>query len=164
MLPLPLAIGRASADARLAADLGKVYWFNGRAYRLCRAAAAISAAASKVVVTAVSSGVRTWVANTTTTANNSLVAGVIPAGQTGSDGSTGLLANDYFLVVCSGDATLITVTASTAIGTGLVTTTTAGSADPVSATFAATTPGAVFAVLTATSIAGASAVRVSNLL
>lgn len=161
---LPLPIGTASSSTKLNADLGKVYWAAGEAYRLCRSLSAITAAASRVVVSAVTAGTRTWSVSTTTVALNSLVAGVIPVGQLGSNGSTGLLAGDYFLAVVSGDTSVFTITASTAIGSGLVTTTTAGSADPVSATFAATTPGSVFAVLTATSVAGVSTVRVVNLI
>lgn len=152
-----IPVGQASAATNLASHLGTRYQKpSGEVYVLCKAAAAIATCASKVLVTAVSSGVPTYVVNTTTSANNGLVMGVVPAGQTGSDGSTGLLSGDYFWLQVGGPAKVITITGSTAIGTGLVTTTTAGKADPVSATYAATTQGAIFGTLLEASNADAA--------
>lgn len=144
------------------ADLGKLVVVNGNTYRLVRANAAISAAANKVVIrTAATANT----VNTTTTANSPLVAGVIPAGQTGSDGSTGLLAGDYFYVQVGGIATPIVNTGSVAAGTGMTTFTDAGECDAVSATFAATTPGVVFATLLAASTANtATSAKLVNLI
>lgn len=151
-----IKIGTASANAAHAKDLGKTIVVNGTTYRMFKSTAAVAAAASKVLVTAVSSGTPTYIVATTTSANNSLVACVVPAGQTGSDGSTGLVAGDYFYGIIQGYADVITVTGSTAISTGLSTSTTAGSADPISGTFAATTPGACFGYLMETSNAAAA--------
>lgn len=152
-----IPIGQASAATDLAFHLGQRHEDSqGRVYVLCKAAAAIATCASKVLVTAVSSGVPTFNVNTTTTAANGLVIGVVPAGQTGSDGSTGLVSGDYFWVQVGGYSKVITITGSTAIGTGLVTTTTAGKADPIDATFAATDPGSVFATLLEASNADAA--------
>jgi hypothetical protein len=148
---LPFDVGTASTDANLAADLGKVYRKGVNTFRLVKAAGAISAAASKVLVTAVSSGAPTWSVNTTTTANNGLVAGVVPAGQVDSTGAAGLLSGDYFLLQIGGFCSVLVHTTATAISTGVSTSTTAGSCDAISGTFAATTPGALFASLTAAS-------------
>lgn len=143
---LAITIGTASANAAHAADLGKLVTVNGKTYRLVKANAAISAAANKVLArTAGTAG--TWTVDTTTTANNALVAGVVPAGQTGSTGTTGLVSGDYFYIQVAGEATPLIHTTATAVSTGLSTATTAGTCDAVSGTFAATTPGAVFAVV-----------------
>jgi hypothetical protein len=144
---LPLPIGVADAATQWATFLGKTFESGGNTYRLVKAAGAITAAANKVLVTTVTSHAPVWTVNTTTSANSALVAGVVPAGQTGSDGTTGLLSGDYFLIQCGGIATPLCHTTAVAISTGLATSTTAGSADAVSGTFAATTPGAVFAYL-----------------
>lgn len=143
----PIAVGSADAASQFSTFLGKVFEVGGVRYRLVKAAAAISAAANKVLVTSISSHAAAWTVNTTTSANSALVAGVVPSGQLGSDGSTGLLSGDYFLIQVSGVATPLCHTTAVAASTGLATSTTAGSADAVSGTFAATTPGAVFAVL-----------------
>lgn len=134
MHSLPLPIGTAAASgAHLARDLGKVYFVNGKGYRLVKAAAAIAAAAKKVLITADSGGAPTWAVNTTTTANSANVAGVVPSGQTGSSGTTGLLENDYFLIQVSGSCDVIS--ADAIAENGLVgTSTTAGKADDASVT------------------------------
>lgn len=161
--PLRVGIGYAATD--LANFLGSQYEFNvdlgsglkvTRRYVLAKAAAAIATASSKVLVTAVSSGVPTWVVNTTTSAANGLVAGVVPESFVGSDGSTGLVSGDYFLLQIGGHAKVITVTGATAIGVGLITSTTAGQADPIDATFAAADFGTVFATLLESANAGAA--------
>jgi hypothetical protein len=163
---LPFDVGTASTDANLAGDLGKIYRKGDKTYRLCKAAAAIASAASKTLVTAVSSGVPTWSVNTTTSANNSLVAGVVPVGQVDSTGAAGLLSGDYFLLQVGGPAKVLVHTDATAISTGVSTCTTAGSVDAISGTFAATTPGACFASLTAASsgVDGVTACRLFGLI
>lgn len=160
----PLAVGKADSATELANSLGRVYEVAGKRYRLCKASAAIAAAANKVVITAVSGTAPTWNVNVTTTAASPLVAGVIPPGQTGSDGTTGLVSGDYFLAQVSGAATPIVVTGALAAGTGLTTVATAGSADAVTATYAAVVHGSIFAVLIAASVAAtASAARLTGL-
>lgn len=103
-LTSPIAIGTASANAIHAADLGKVFWNDGKAYRVVKAEAAIAAAAKLVVSTTLSSGVPTWIVDLpgTTGASVSTPAGVIPENQVGSTGTTGLVAGDYFVVQVSG--------------------------------------------------------------
>lgn len=157
-----IEIGTASASSVHAADLGKLVVVNGNTYRLVRANAAIATAANKVVVrTAATANT----VNTTTSAASALVCGVIPANQTGSDGSTGLVSGDYFYVQVGGVATPIVNTGSVAVGTGLVTHTDAGECDAIDATFAATDPGTVFATLLAASTANtATAAKLVNLI
>lgn len=159
----PLAVGVADSATQWSTFLGKLFEVNGNIYRMVKASANISSAANKVLVLpAISSHATAWTVNTTTTANSQLVAGVVPSGQTGSDGSTGLVSGDYFLIQVGGIATPLCHTTAVAASTGLATSTTAGSADAVSGTFAATTPGAVFAyLLEATS--GADAVAAARL-
>jgi hypothetical protein len=159
----PIPVGAASAKAAHKKDIGKLYVLGGKMFRLSKMGTALAAAEKKVLVTGVTAGVPTNTVDTTTSAANVLVAGVVPEGQKGSDGSTGLLAGDYFLLQVSGPAKLLTVTASVAIGTGLTTSTTAGSADGVDATYAATEFGAVFATLLETSLAGTSDVLIRGL-
>lgn len=129
----PLAVGTASGNAALAKDLGKVYWINGRAVRLVKQVLALSSAASKIIVSALSAGAPTWSMATSTTANDYLPGGVIPAGQTGSTGTTGLIAGDYLLVYVSGATDIITAAAVT-IGTLIGCSTTAGKCDDASIT------------------------------
>ena len=109
MTPFPNffpAPGTASTASDLAGMLGQVVETEGglKKYRLVQAEAAIAAAASLLVSTTLSSGVPTWVVDLpgTTGASVSTPVGVIPAGQKGSTGTTGLIAGDYFLVQISG--------------------------------------------------------------
>jgi hypothetical protein len=92
------------ARAEHAAVLGKVIWVGGKAFRLVLAAEDITAAASKVVSTELSSGVPTWAVDLagTTGASVSTPAGVVPAGQVGSTGTANLIAGDYFYAQVSG--------------------------------------------------------------
>lgn len=99
---LPIKIGTASANACHKADLGRTFVVDGITYRIMKSTSAIAAAASKVVVDVLSSGQSTNACVTTTTASNYLVCGVIPAGQTGSTGTTGLIADDYLPVIVNG--------------------------------------------------------------
>jgi hypothetical protein len=68
----PLQPGEFSTDQNLAADVGNVYRFGDCAYRLCKFTANLSAAACKVVKTALSSGRPTWVV---TVADEALISG-----------------------------------------------------------------------------------------
>lgn len=130
---LPIAVGKADAGTWLASSLGNLYEADGKVYRLVKNSADLTAAASKILITALSSGVPTWVVATTTTANDSLVAGVVPAGQTGTGAvSTTLYAGDYFLLQVSGPSKVIS--AAAIADRGLIgTSSTAGKADDLSA-------------------------------
>lgn len=130
-LTAKIDIGTASANAEMAPDIGRLFIANGKVYRLVKAANAITAAAKKTLVTAVSSGNPTWVVDVSTTANDYLVAGVVPVGQTGSSGTTGLLAGDYFYLQVGGPALCIAAAAITA-GKPVGCSTTAGKVDDAS--------------------------------
>lgn len=162
---LPIAVGAADPATQYVTYLGKTFEANGNIYRLVKANTAITAAANKVLVFTIASHAPVWTVTTTTTANSQLVAGVVPAGQLGSDGSANLVSGDYFLIQCGGVATPLCHTTAVAASTGVATCTTAGSADAVSGTFAATTPGAVFGyLLEATSgVDAVAAVRLEGL-
>ena len=110
MIP-PLGVGDCSNDANLAGDLGKVYRVGANHYRLVKAAADIATAAKKVLVTATSSGVPTWSVNTSTTANDYTVVGVVPSTITGRVTSTTITSGDYFLIQCSGNCKIISAAA-----------------------------------------------------
>lgn len=131
---LPFAVGKADAGTYLAASLGNLYEVDGKIYRLCKNGASLASAAQKTVVTAVSSGVPTWVTAVSTTANDYLVAGVIPAGQVGTGATTTTLAaDDYFLLQVSGQCKIISAGAITA-GVPVGCSATAGKADDLSIT------------------------------
>jgi hypothetical protein len=80
---------------------------------------------------------------TTTTAAATTPAGVIVPGQVGSTGSTSILAGDFFFLQVSGLAFPRITATAVAAGTGLTTHTTSGECAAVSATYAATTQGAL---------------------
>ncbi len=127
---LPFAVGKSDASTALAASLGNLYEVDGKIYRLCKNGASdILTAAQKTLVTALSSGVPTWVVTTTTTANSWLAAGVVPVGQVGTGAtSTTLVAGDYFLLQVSGACKVISA-AAIADGGLIGTSTTAGKVD-----------------------------------
>lgn len=126
-VPLP---GTASTATDLANVLGRVYEIDGIKYRLVKAEGAIAAAAKLTVATLLSSNVPTWVVDLpgTTGAAVTNPVGVIPVGQKGSTGTTGLIANDYFLVQISGVATCISA-GTLAAGDGVGPAGTAGKVD-----------------------------------
>lgn len=110
----------ASTDGFPAADLGNVVFADGKAYRLVLAGGTL--AAQQIVVTALSSGVPTWSVSTTTTANDHLVAGVLPVGHEGA------VSGQYIYVQVAGPAKIISA-AAIADGGLVGTSTTAGKAD-----------------------------------
>ena len=140
----PIRVGTAAVSANHAADLGKTIFVDGAGYRLVRAAAAISTAANKVCIYTDSA---TQTVNVTTSAVAVGVAGVIPAGQIGSTGTTTINSGDYFFIQVAGISTPIVTASGVAAGTGLTTHTTSGEAVAISATFSAVALGAAFAVL-----------------
>lgn len=123
-LHAPITVGTASASATHAADLGKIVFVNGKVYVVAKSTSAIAAAGGKGVVTAFSAGVPTWnVALPADVTGESF--GIIPAGQTGSTGTTGLVAGDYFMLQVSGPfagISGVTLLKSTATAPGLAVT------------------------------------------
>ncbi len=107
-LTAPITVGTASANAVHAADLGKITWLNGAAYRVCKNTTLLALAASKGLVTAFTAGVPTWnvdLAGAGGYTDFGLV--FVPAGQVGSSNTTSLLAGDYFMGQVSGPATFL---------------------------------------------------------
>lgn len=144
---LPLKIGEWTTDADLAGDLGKIYFSNGRGYRLCKMTANLTSAVRQVVVTALSSGVPTWVVSATTTANLTTAVGLLAPdlfnGKTtltgtaiasnGTDITASSTAPAFGLVQISGHSTGTSVAAVT-VGVMLGTSTTTGQLDTASIT------------------------------
>lgn len=133
MTPFPNflpAVGTASSATDLANLLGSIYYAaDGKVYRLVKASGAIAAAGRKFVVSAVSSGAPTWAVSLDTTAVNAYkqkVRLLIPAGQVGSTGTTGLVDGDYFLAQISGPATALCAAALAAGGSHVLVVNTLG--------------------------------------
>lgn len=115
-----LPIGKASSSSSFAALLGQTVSVNDNTYRLVKANAAISAAAGKVLLSAVSTTTYrpSWVVDVVTTANDVSVAGVVPSNQTGSTGTTALVSGDYFWLLVGGyDQSLVSGASGAALGT-----------------------------------------------
>ncbi len=155
-----IVIGTASSKAIHAADLGKTIVLDGKTYRLVKANAAIAAAANKVVCrTAGTAG--TWTVDVSAALDNPLVAGVIPAGQKGSTGTTGLISGDYFYLQVGGEATPIIVTTATAVGKLLSVTASNGASEAITSVTDVKLGGVFAVVLVASS--GASAATQARL-
>lgn len=129
---LPMQLGTPAAAVTgddidfFETKLGNLYEIDGKIYRLVKAAAAISTPSKFIVATALSSGAPTWSVNTTTTANDHLVAGVIP-----SDYSATIASGSYFFIQVSGAAQVVSAGAFSA-GALVGSSTTAGRADDAS--------------------------------
>lgn len=106
-------------------------------FRLVKFASAITSPSNLAVVTALSSttGVPTWTCDTTNTANNYLVAGVIPTM------SAAIAANDYGWIQIDGIAKVISVDVVLVAG------------QPFGTATLSDTPGRVQGVATATTLA-----------
>lgn len=124
----PLAVGQTSTNSVHAADLGNIYIIGKNRYRLVISAAAITTPSGFVVTTALSTGLPTWSVNTSTTANDYLAAGIIPAVITAT-----IPISTYFLVQISGPCTAISA-AAIAVGVPVGCSTTAGKIDDASIT------------------------------
>lgn len=121
-LTAPIAVGTASANAAHEADLGKLVFVDGKMFRVCKANGAIAAAARKVVQSSLLSGAPTWKVSVSATAADTYkqrARAIIPAGQVGSTGTTGLVDGDYFLAQVSGPASALCA-AALAVGGSLV--------------------------------------------
>jgi hypothetical protein len=152
VLPFPVGTATTKVDAAL---VGQKFESAGKLYRLVKVVHAIGTCSKLVCSHVMSAGVPTWtveLAGTNSTTLNQ-IAGVIPVGQTGSDGSAGLLAGDYFLVQIGGVASVVTAS-SVAIDDGLAAVSTAGKVDN------STTAVAVFGQVTAAATAANSSVSV----
>lgn len=122
---LSIRVGTASSNACHAKDLGKTTVLDGITYRIVKASATLATAAKKVVIDTLSAGVKQNSVAFTTTAQDYLVAGVVPAGQVGSTGTTSIISGDYFpLIVGGSNVQVLTdatdILAGSMVGTGTV--------------------------------------------
>jgi len=105
-LPISVGFAVASGNGNLDGFLGTLWTTpDGKTYRVCQASGAVAAAASKVLQSALLAGAPTWkvaVGATAADAYKQKVRVVVPAGQVGSTGTTGLIDGDYFLAQVSG--------------------------------------------------------------
>jgi hypothetical protein len=118
-LPFPIGKAVASSNASMAAFLGTLWMTNdGKMYRVCQANGAIAAAARKVATVGILAGAPTWkvaIDGTAANAYKQMVRVLIPTGQVGSTGTTGLVNGDYFWAQVSGHAVALS---AAALGTG----------------------------------------------
>jgi hypothetical protein len=152
VLPFPVGTATTKVDASL---VGQEFASGDKKYRLVKMVHAAAACAKLVCSHVMSAGVPTWtveIAGTNSTTLNQ-IAGVIPVGQTGSTGTTGLIAGDYFLIQTAGTASCICAS-SVAIDDGIAAVSTAGKVDN------STTAVAVFGQVTAAATAADSTVSV----
>lgn len=129
-MTVPFATGSSALAAYstvLSVNLGRMWIVNGAAWRLVKAAAALTTMGRAVVVSALSGGLPTFSVNTTTTADNHLVVGVFPSNQ------VDLASGDFALVQCSGYGEVISA-AAIADGAAVGTSTTAKKCDDASIT------------------------------
>ena len=128
----PMAPGQYTTSDDLDADLGKVYQVGNNLYKFVNSTAALSGAGGKVLVHTVTAGVLSTGVVTTTTANTTPFAGVVPiTGDIAS--STALAAGTRLLVQIAGPAS---IQASSLVTNGLPlgTFTTAGAAGGIAST------------------------------
>jgi hypothetical protein len=105
---LPFAVGVVSTSGTNAALVGQLYkdfsaTYGERIFRLARCGAT-ALPANATVVSAVSSGKKTWVCSTTTAGSHSQVAGVLPIEYTGT---AAVAIDGYFLLQVGGNCPII---------------------------------------------------------
>lgn len=119
--------GLAAYDTEYSVNLGKKWTVDGNDWVMCKTGGALTSCGNFTLVTAVSSGLPTFVVNTTTTASEQLLAGVLHTDQ------VDLASGDFCLVQVSGHCNTISaaaITSDAAIGTS----TTAGKVDDATIT------------------------------
>lgn len=160
-MTLPLALNRVSTDAALAGSLGDTVKVGDKAYRLVKAAANISSAASQLVSTAFSSGVPTYAVNTTSTSGDKDIVGVIPSDiVTISSTASQIDSGSYFWVQFAGPATVLASLTTITDGATLRAATVAGQV----AAITAADNGALVGVATNTAAATAAGLGITAVL
>lgn len=109
----PGAVGLAANGTTYAGSLGQTYVISGNTWRVVKAAGALTTMGRALVVSAMSGGLPTFVATTSTTANDFNWVGICHSSQ------GDLAAGDYFLVQCGGYAEIISaaaIAANVAVG------------------------------------------------
>lgn len=127
----PGSKGLAAYDSVYEVNLGKKWTVDGNDWRLCKTGGALTSCGSFALVTAVSSGLPTYVVNTTTTASEQLIVGVLHEDQ------VDLASGDYCMVQCSGYCNTISA-AAIASDAAIGTSTTAGKVDDATITVGGT--------------------------
>jgi len=135
-------------------------------FRLVKFASAITTPSTHVVVTTLSGGIPTWTVDDTTTANNYLIAGVIPTM------TTSIAANDYGWIQIDGIAKVTSVDTNVVAGDPFGTATIAGRVQGVATatTLVTALAGSVYgvrlgaALLAVTAVTATSYVRIDRLL
>lgn len=126
----PMKVGEYTTDDTQTADLGKTYRLTNGVFRWVTNDAAITNAGGKLMSHVFSAGEINGHVIECATANDYDIAGVIPIGTTGQNGTiartTALAANSYFLVQISGQAQVQAVNTTVAVGNPLCGTTTGG--------------------------------------
>lgn len=150
----PGSKGLAANNSVYQGNLGRSWIVDGAAWRLVKTANALTSCGRFCLVTAVSGGLPTWIVDTTTSANNKLVIGVLKSTQ------VNLAAGDYCLVQVSGFAEVISA-AAIADKAAISTSTTAGKADDATSTVGDTF---AYALESAAGADEAVAVRIVNLI
>lgn len=105
---LPFAVGSTGTSGTFAALVGQLYkdfsaTYGERIFRLAKCGAT-ALPANATVVSAVSSGKKTWVCTTTTAGPHSQVAGVLPIEYTGT---AAVAVDAYFLLQVGGNCPVI---------------------------------------------------------
>lgn len=124
----PLPVGTVTTNTVHLADLGNVYTIGANRYRLVKSAAAITTPSGFVLTTTLTAGAPTWLVNTTTTASDPNVVGVVPAVITAT-----IPISSFFLIQIAGPCTCISA-AALALGAAVGPSTTAGKIDDASIT------------------------------
>ena len=91
-------------------NLGRYWIINGAAWRMVKAAAALTSITRATLVSAISGGLPTYVVNTTTTASDVNVMGVCSSVQ------VDLAIGDFFLIQCGGFTEVISAAAIASSG------------------------------------------------
>lgn len=105
--------GLAANGTSYAQALGQTYVINGNTWRVVKAAGTLTTMGRALVVSAMSGGLPTFVATTSTTANDFNWVGICHSTQ------VDLAVGDYFLVQCGGYAEIISaaaIAANVAVG------------------------------------------------
>jgi hypothetical protein len=129
----PGEVGKAANGDAYEANLGNLYFgAQGKKYRLCKAAAALATMGRALVGSAGSSGLPTFIVNTTTTAADPLGIGGCVSTQ------VDIAIGDYFLVQTGGYGELISA-AAIVLGASVGASTTAKKVDDATMTDGGTT-------------------------
>jgi len=157
----PFPLGTVETGSFCAGLLGQLYEKDNKVYRLCQADNAITDPENKVVVTAYSAGVPTYVVDVTTTLGDVDVAGVIPNDYN----AINLAADDYFYVQVTGPCQVLAQATTITEGAPLHAGSVAGTAQEIiTGAEAKSAVKAYFAYATNTAAATAASLAITAML